>query len=500
MTWGLKLENEEQLKLVVCTPQAQKPPILESFLSQLKGQTTLIRTDVEKFSDIYPLISQDEGALILLSVLSKDDLPEILQLLAKLEPKLANGTDKIIVYNQLNNEKLVALLKSKGVTEVLESNVSLKAFQYKFNKITQLLHQAVKRAKNAKENSANSNQNKTTIAGGKQKRPIGQVVFSDPIEHFSDFWLLMNPKHVRFVIGKWFVNFYGPGPNSGEWVSYPETKNGEQGWMWNPRKAEDQTFYKDTGRWVFFGNCPEFSWEEKFWYFISKTPEFSFYVDKKVQHTKISVKENGDVDFHNNSKIGMGLQGLIDESIEASIRLNDNTKIAKSADTITKEKEKAAVDYRDKEPEEKEYGGRFAAEFEERKNKHNKNYECSELSLNLTGKNGQKIEIKTLIELIELREKYVVLDVPAGMLVVDDQIELEAFIVENGVEKRVTINAATQIVETESDDDASDHEPRALAICELNDAITPQFVALIKAFSDRREEMSDFFNKAKGVA
>ena len=73
--------------------------------------------------------------------------------------------------------------------------------------------------------------------------------------------------------------------------------------------------------------------------------------------------------------------------------------------------------------------------------------------------------------------------------------------IEGGVEKKVTINAATQIVETESDEDAGDtHELRAVAICELNDKIAPQFIALIKSFSDRREQMSDFFNKAKGVA
>ena len=507
MSRSLSIPTEDPLKLIVCTPQAQKLAVVESFLQQLPGKTTLTRADAPSFAEVYDLAANEIGALILMSVMTKEDLPAVLQILAKLDKKLADGTHRVFICNQLNNEKVVDLLKSKGVFEVLDPKVSIKAFQYKFNKCVQMIEQSVKRAKLKADDAASGAggglKGAAGAGNGKQKK-VGQVVFASPIEHFSDFWLLIKPKDVRFVIGKWFVNFYGPGPSSGEWKPFSESKNGEQGWIWNLRNEADKTFYKDEGRWVFFGNCPEFSWEEKHWYFISKAPEFSFYKGKDVVHTKYRMNEVGDVDFCQNSKAGEAYKPAIHESIEASIRLNDSNKVKKSEESIEKDKEKKAPEFREKEKEQREYKGRFAEEFEERKKKHNKSYEAAELKLGLLTKNGLKLMNKVVIELIELREKYVVLDVPAGMLAVDDQIELEAFLKEDGVEKKVTISAATQIVETESEADADasadKHEPRSVAICELNDKIAPQFIELVQSFKSKRENMSDFFNKAKGAA
>jgi len=489
----LKTVNDDQMKLVVCAPQEQKPKVLESFLQQLKGKSVLTRIDAEKISDVFTHISEETGTLALVSIQTKEELPEVLQLLMALEAKISSGTVKVVVFNQVNNEKVIPLLRSKGVSEVLELNVSLKAFQYKFNKVVQLLEQSIKRSKDNpkvrssdKQGSSNSNQS---------KRQVGQVIYSDPIEHFSDFWLLMNQKNVRFVIGKWFVNFYGPGPNSGTWDSYPEKKNGEQGWIWNPRKTDDQTFYKDHGRWVFFGNCPEFSWEEKHWYFISKSPELTFYAHQEVVHSKIKTMENGDIVFCQNSKNAKNLQGLILDSIEASVRLNDTTKVKKAQDeTFEKEKKKNAANFVDEKEENHEYKGRFSEQFEERKKKYTKSYDCSELSLELATKNGETIHSIIRIELVELRDQYVVLDVPAGILSLDDQIELIAKIVENGIEKKLNINTSIQIVEIETEDQ------RSVVIAESGEENSAQFKELMKAFQDRRDEMNRFFSKAKGVA
>jgi hypothetical protein len=526
---GLNKSNEEKLKIVVCTPQEQQPQILTSFLKLVQEQERYIYTPAAKFSDVFEAVTKDVAAAMIICIATKEELPEMIQLLANLKSRIDAGTHKIIVYNQVNNNKATGLLRSKGVSEVVEQNVSLKALQYKFNNIVNLIDVAIKRSKtdvknkSGEKNISGSNVNKS--------RKAGQVVFSAPIEHFSDFWLLMNQKNVRFVIGKWFVNFYGPGPGSGSWEPYSEKVNDEQGWIWNPRKADDKTFYQDEGRWVFFGNCPEFSWEEKHWYFISKKPEFAFYVDKKVLHKKIQILENGDVQFCENSKIGKSMQGAILQSIEASIHLKDSYRVGKNKDSLANEeeknttadfrqkkeieesrpdftdsidKERAAADYRDEQPVEKEYAGCFSEQFEERKKKYTESYDCTELSLGLLAVNGKKNTTKIQIEVIELREKYLVLDVPADLLKVDDLIELEAVIRENGIEKRVTVGAATQIVETEQEDEETKanakHELRSVAICELNEIIGPQFVELIKAFKDKRDQMSDFFSKAKGVA
>lgn len=513
---SLKDSNIEKLKLVVCTPQEKQPVVLESFLKSIKEQEKFSFTQVAKFSEIMEAVVNDVGAAIFVSVSNKEELPDLVRLLASLKSRIDAGTHKVFVYNEFSNDKASGLLRSKGVSEVVEQNVSLKALQYKFNNIVHLVEVGIKKSK--LEGKGKPGEKTAGTTSSSKNKKAGQVVFSPPIEHFSDFWLLMNQKNVRFVIGKWFVNFYGPGPSAGSWEPFPEKVNDEQGWIWNPRVKDDKSFYQDEGRWVFFGNCPEFSWEEKHWYFISKKPEFSFYVDKKVLHKKIQVLENGDLQFCENSKMAKNMQGAILDSIEASIRLKDSYRVAKSKDSIAQDEEKTTKDYRDQkeketeradyreklEKKETEYSGRFSEQFEVRKKKYTQKYDCTELSLGLLSVNGQETGNKVQINVVELRERYLVLDVPADLLKVDDLIELEAIIKENGAEKRVKVGAATQIVETEKEefgDSAEEkHQLRSVAICELNETIGPQFVELIKGFKECRDEMTGFFSKAKGAA
>ncbi len=70
-------------------------------------------------------------------------------------------------------------------------------------------------------------------------------------------------------------------------------------------------------------------------------------------HTKVKVVENGDVNIAQNSENAKNLQTQILDSIEASIRLNDSTKVKKTEDSFEKEKKAKGFDYTEKKPEEK---------------------------------------------------------------------------------------------------------------------------------------------------
>ena len=71
MSKNLKAQNDDRLKLVVCTPQIQRPATLDGCIQQMQTQTLLKRVDADEFSDIFPLIEKEEGALVFISVLSK---------------------------------------------------------------------------------------------------------------------------------------------------------------------------------------------------------------------------------------------------------------------------------------------------------------------------------------------------------------------------------------------------------------------------------------------
>lgn len=494
--------EEIRIKLVVCMSKSPgNHQVIGDFLRQLDGSQNLDFASVPEFKDIDVQTYQNPGTLVLVSALSKDDLIDVIKLMDRLESDIREGTVRVIVYDQLNNDKLSAFFKSKGVSEIIKSGVSIKTFNYKVIKHFKLLQQTVKASRNFVLANPEAFLSKATKTGvlpnseGKQKKILPQVVYDEPIEHFSDFWILTKATNIRHVNGKWFVGLYGPGPSAGNWEPADwMTRNGLQGWVWKPRSETDKRFYKDEGRWVFFGSKPEFSWEERQWYFISKKPDFSFCYDKMIVHTRIAFLESGDLLIHHNSKIGMSLKPEIDATMEGALhRSEPATRPSQSPERQDGFQEGA-------------YQGVYANDFEARKKHYHDYYECSELKLGLFSRNGVKNIQKPLIELVELRDRYVVLDAPAGLIDIDDLIELEAFYIERGVSKQVLINAATHVVETEMepsetlDEQGNKKALRSLVICELSDELEPQFIQLVRSFKVRREELNEFFNKAKGVA
>jgi len=502
----LSEQKQDQIKFVICIPRMKDLKLLESYLrqpaSELMNLNPVVVNEIKSVEvETYSAV----GTLILLTMATKDDLFHVINLLTSLEIDIRTGTVRVVVYDQLQNDKLNDFLKSKGVLEVIRPTVSFKTFKYKIDKHVRLLGKTANRVRNEKISEFSTEE---LIAGfetasARMRALMSRVVESSALEHPSDFWILTKPKSVRFVNGKWFISLYGPGPSFGQWELFTKTHNGLDGWVFTPRDPNDRRFYQDSGRWVFYGSKPEFSWEERQWFFISKKPEFVFQQSEVFIHSKFSSLKGGGIRFCANSQAAQSRRELIASTIENDIRVKHLPQKTVEGRINEESEKKSDRDFKIQNEESQEYGGRFGKDFEARKLRYRAYYDCSELKLSLVAVNQSIVMERVWIELVELRERYVVLDAPAKLIDVDDIIELEAFYVEHGVSKKVMINAATQVVESETEvpgENQSSKNLRALVICELSGELEPQFIELIKAFKLRREELNDFFTKAKGVA
>jgi hypothetical protein len=487
MSYKLALTKDHQIHVVVSSPKATLPVAVATFVEQIKSQASFSYSQAARFDEVGEHIpAEATGALIVLCIQDKDEFVYALQFLTSNEMRIQQGTLKILVFSRMSNPRVLSILKSKGVFDIPDFNISIKAFSYKVQKVVQMIEQSIENTRRATANGEQSAAIKAgrAGAGGRGSNSASfKVIWENPIEHFSDFWLLLNPKHARYVIGKWMINFYGPGPSSGTWELTPLEENGEKGWMFNPRVLTDSTFYQDAGRWVFFGNCPEFSWEQRIWYFISKRPALYFYSGSEIRHKKIYSLESGDVQIHSNSDTGKSLKDAITSTIEASIRLQTD-RGTKKGNAVFEQEIAAEFDFRDTANE--------VSRSEE-------TFESSELQINITSKNGQKVESHDPIRLVELRETQAIIDIPVGLLVVGDQIEVDAYVQDGKRLKKVSFSASTRIVESDLQDGEPADQKRAAAICELDQSIKGHFTDVVDQLQAKREILDQFFKKAKGA-
>jgi hypothetical protein len=486
-------KNETQLKLVLCTPNSVRPTMLGTFIQQMKDQKEQSFHHVLDFSAISEVI-QDGKALVVLSIYESDELFGALQFLALMENRIASGLMRIMVISRTEHPRLTTLLKSKGVTEVHNFNLTAKAFHYKVRQALQQIYLHHQESKSSHFKPLDGRTQAPTA-------PAASLRWLQEIEHASDFWLVQQPKHVRFVIGKWFLNFYGPGPSAGVWREAGLILNGEKGWVFHPRNPDDQTFYKSEGRWIFYGNCPEFSWSLGLWYLISQKPFLGFYEGGQVLYEKAWLLDNGDFGVRKNSKYAQSLQPLIQSTIESSILLKQE--LTAPAQDASFEKEvvhPTELDGTFGVEESIELYAKLEEQMTSEKKRASEAYDRARVSLAITAKNGVAVRYENCLELVALREHQAILNVPQGLLSIGDQIELEAEFKNGKNPSKIIFKAITRILETgETENGIPDPNARVAAICELDHLIQSHFIELVKEFHNRREGLLDFFKKAKGV-
>lgn len=512
MTYKLELEQDQRIRIVVCTLSAEMPSAVAPFLEQLKSNSAFESRVCKEMWEALEQAPKDGGnGILLFCIQDKEEFVQVLQALSGLEAQIQAGNLKVLAFSKMNHPRVLSVLKSKGVGEILEFSINAKAFGYKIKNAVQMIQQSLDRKKASGSDATAMGKGPARTQSSKNSAQF-KVNFTAPIEHFSDFWILLQPKHARYVIGKWMINFYGPGPSTGNWEETSLEQNGERGWKFNPRGAGEHPFYKDEGRWVFFGNCPEFSWEQRLWYFIGKKPSFMFYQGETIVHRKFETLESGDLSLAQNSEAGKAMKSAITNTIEASVLLQtdknkNNGKVKfEDEDSETKELEASIeaelereLEYRGKDEDSPELFGEFSEDIARDIGKAQSTFSKTELKIKMTSKNGAPVSDQTPIKLIELRETQAIIDIPIGLLKAGDQIEFEAEVQEGSQQKKLSFSASTKIVETDSNDGSTTDGVRAAAICELDQAIKLHFTDVVDQLQAKRELLNSFFKKAKGA-
>ncbi len=318
--------NLDRVKMVVYTRSRAQPPVMAALIQQLESQKARLEYEVTKQADETILsIKKTNMTVLILTLHEKEELVEVLNVLTAVQDRIQTGLLRAMVLNGMNHPRVLALLKSKGVVEIIDFNSNIKALNHKIKNSFLVVTQAFQRLHNQKLR-ASTVLGSDAKAAARQNRndSTNEVQWDKPVEHASDIWWIPSAKNLRNVMGRWLLDILGPGPAAGFWEETSYDRNGERGWEWKPRVATDTTFQPVPGRWLFFGRQPEFIWQKNLWAFVAKMPYLAFYAAGEKDPTLVRVDSpaTGKLKVHENSEVSRAYLPKIQASLEASLKLS----------------------------------------------------------------------------------------------------------------------------------------------------------------------------------
>jgi hypothetical protein len=323
---GTAVANVDRVKMVVYAKNTAQPPVMAALVQQLEAQKG--RLEFEVLKDPVGVLKSVEATtmtVLILTLHQKEELVEVLNILTQVQGRIQSGLLRAMVLNGMNHPRVIALLKAKGVQEILDFNTTIKALNHKIKNAFLVVTQSFQRLQN-------QNIRASTIVGNDaaRGRPAAQNQSSNEIqwekspEHVGDFWWIPSAKNLRNVMGRWLIDMLGPGPAAGFWEETKYERSEEKGWVWKARVSTDPTFMPKPGRWVFFGRQPEFIWQKNLWAFVSKMPYLAFYADgqSEPEFVRIDPVGAGRLKVFENSEVSRTFLPKIQASLEASLKLS----------------------------------------------------------------------------------------------------------------------------------------------------------------------------------
>lgn len=318
--------NLDRVKMVVYTRSRTKPPVMAALIQQLEAQKARLEYEVTKQGDeTIASIKKTNMTVLILILHEKEELVKVLNVLTAVQDRIQTGLLRAMVMNGMNHPRVLALLKAKGVAEIIDFNSNIKALNHKIKNSFLVVTQAFQRLHNQKLR-ASTVLGSEAKSGGRQNRneSTSEVQWDRPMEHPSDMWWIPSAKNLRNVMGRWLLDILGPGPAAGFWEETKYERNGERGWEWKPRVPTDATFQPVAGRWLFFGRQPEFLWQKNLWAFVAKMPYLAFYAagEKDPTLLRIDSPGAGKLRVLENSEVSRAYLPKIQASLEASLKLS----------------------------------------------------------------------------------------------------------------------------------------------------------------------------------
>jgi hypothetical protein len=315
----------DRVKMVVYTKSLVQPPVMGALIKQLEAQQGKLEFEILKDSAlIRGSVEKTNLTVLILTLHAKEELVEVLNVLTQVESRIQSGLLRAIVLNGMNHPRVMTLLKSKGVSEIVDFQVSIKALNHKIKNALLLVTQTFQRLQNQKVRTSTVLGNDGNGKSSNREVSSNDIVWEKPTEHLNDYWWLPSARNLRCVMGRWLIDILGPGPAVGSWEETTYERHGERGWEWKIRVSTDPTFQPRSGRWIFFGKQPEFVWQKNLWAFVSKMPYLAFYAEgeKDAEFVRFDAPAPGKMRAHENSEVSRAYLPKIQASLEASMKLS----------------------------------------------------------------------------------------------------------------------------------------------------------------------------------
>jgi hypothetical protein len=244
------------------------------------GREWLEQLEVGNFAEAATVAQSGFSGLVILSISTKDELVGAINFFKLTATAIKQKIIRVVVFNQLVNDKVEGALTSLGCAEVLGFEVTGKAFLHKLQRHLKLVRAPSSSNTNgAGKISATASAAKGNGSANDELNAASKTVIkmTEPLPHSEDYWLFRTPPDAKRIMGRWLVELVGPGPAIGEWLAVA-TKQKEKGastFEWRPRQ-KDGPFSTPNGSWIFVGRQVDFVWRNDRWRFVGDTVSLTF--------------------------------------------------------------------------------------------------------------------------------------------------------------------------------------------------------------------------------
>lgn len=277
--------------------------------------------EIKASEDVKDLVVKHDGASLLFSIQTRDDLVQLLTICKLNVEKIRQGVLKIGGMNLTGAHRLDDILKKSGVSDVFLETISPRTLDYKINFWAKGIRTNIKKIKPAAKGKFSFNNNTSGAQESETGESTGGKISVLPALKFSsDCWILDNaPEEPRKVMGHWVLDLIGPSPYAGRWIEIKKTDSSEDLlWEWTPLHVESFPFIEHDGRWIAKGRQPQFVWKSNSWKFMGSAPALIFELQKGDPVYRFYT-ENDNLYVAEDSVYALQKRSLIEESFDPKI-------------------------------------------------------------------------------------------------------------------------------------------------------------------------------------
>lgn len=242
---------------------------IERYYTGAKGISVQSTSSVEEAVE---LIRNTGNALFLFKIENKTDLTNAVAVLKTQRRLIKQGFLKSSCLAYVMNPKVEKILTKYGCADHLEPGITAKTLSFKIDFWARALATLIK---NEEVNQELRKQKE--LANMSKDNKANDFIFGPALLLRSDIWILKSERDYKKIIKRWMVKFLGPSPNIGQWIEL-DRQPGDRDPTWRyVTKNEENIFILEDGAWFYYGDKPEFNWEEMRWTFTGDTPHLYFY-------------------------------------------------------------------------------------------------------------------------------------------------------------------------------------------------------------------------------